>query len=281
MGGKRSMPGKSGAMKRRKDGKGMYKQPSSRVSMESGDSGVFVTCDMGRESKCIREAVDVFSHAVESSGELKTEEEDEDSDDGDIEAQIQRELAGLQTSKDKKRPFQGMQLEMPCVEGRANPSTVIFLRLDKSIDPVSLVHRLCSEAQAHPDTKNSRWIKRMTPVSTLRKTLSVDLEAFAKEILKPHFHSGGPPKKYAIRPTIRGNNKFKRDEVIKTVADAVGPEHPVDLKNYDLMILVDVVQNVIGMSVVGSDYDQLKRYNLAEIYDPAKPAADQAAETKT
>ncbi|KAJ5683752.1 uncharacterized protein N7477_000097, partial [Penicillium maclennaniae] len=259
------------------DGKGMYKQPSSRVSMESGDSGVFVTCDMGRESKCIREAVDVFSHAVESSGELKTEEEDEDEDDGDIEAQIQRELAGLQTSKDKKRPFQGMQLEMPCV---------VFLRLDKSIDPVSLVHRLCSEAQAHPDTKNSRWIKRMTPVSTLRKTLSVDLAAFAKEILKPHFHSGGRRRRYvllriyAIRPTIRGNNKFKRDEVIKTVADAVGPEHPVDLKNYDLMILVDVVQNVIGMSVVGSDYDQLKRYNLAEIYDPAKPAADQAAEAK-
>lgn len=42
-------------------------------------------------------------------------------------------------------------------------------------------------------------------------------------------------------------------------------------------------QNVIGMSVVGSDYDQLKRYNLAEIYDPApaKPAADQAAEAKS
>jgi hypothetical protein len=57
---------------------------------------------------------DTSSQAVETSGELKTEEEDEDSDDGDIEAQIQRELAGLQPSKDKKRPFQGMQLEMPC-----------------------------------------------------------------------------------------------------------------------------------------------------------------------
>jgi tRNA acetyltransferase TAN1 len=34
------------------------------------------------------------------------------------------------------------------------------------------------------------------------------------------------------------------------------------------------------MSVVGSDYDQLKRYNLAEIYDPAKPA-DQAAEAES
>lgn len=30
-----------------------------------------------------------------------------------------------------------------------------------------------------------------------------------------------------------------------------------------------VNQNIIGMSVVGSDYDQLKRFNLAEIYDPA------------
>jgi len=47
---------------------------------------------------------------------------------------------------------------------------------------------------------------------------------------------------YAIRPTIRGNNRFKRDEVIKTIADAVGPEHPVDLTNYDLVILVDIVQ---------------------------------------
>jgi tRNA acetyltransferase TAN1 len=48
-------------------------------------------------------------------------------------------------------------------------------------------------------------------------------------------------------------------------------------------MLILAGQNVIGMSVVGSDYDQLKRYNLAEIYDPApaKPAADQAAEAKS
>jgi hypothetical protein len=47
---------------------------------------------------------------------------------------------------------------------------------------------------------------------------------------------------YAIRPSVRGNKKFSRDTIIKTVADVVGPEHPVDLKNYDLVILVDVVQ---------------------------------------
>lgn len=41
---------------------------------------------------------------------------------------------------------------------------------------------------------------------------------------------------------MRGNSKLKRDIIIKTVADAVGPEHPVNLTNYDLMILVDVAQ---------------------------------------
>ena len=28
------------------------------------------------------------------------------------------------------------------------------------------------------------------------------------------------------------------------------------------------LQNICGMSVVGSDFDKLKRFNLAEIYDP-------------
>jgi tRNA acetyltransferase TAN1 len=41
---------------------------------------------------------------------------------------------------------------------------------------------------------------------------------------------------------VRSNKKFNRDIVIKTVADVVGPEHPVDLKNYDLIILVTVIQ---------------------------------------
>lgn len=75
-----------------------------------------------------------------------------------------------------------------------------FVRLDPSIDPVQLVHRLCSEAHANPETKKSRYIQRMHPVTEMRKTLSVDLAAFAKEILKPHFHSGGPPKTVSVKP---------------------------------------------------------------------------------
>lgn len=33
-------------------------------------------------------------------------------------------------------------------------------------------------------------------------------------------------------------------------------------------VWLTLFQNIIGMSVVGGDYDRLKRFNLAEIYDP-------------
>lgn len=80
-----------------------------------------------------------------------------------------------------------------------------FIRLDKSIDPMQLVHGICTDAQAHPEKKRGRYIQRMTPMTSIRKTLSVDLEAFAKEILKPHFHSGGSPKK--VCSTLCGVSK--------------------------------------------------------------------------
>lgn len=47
---------------------------------------------------------------------------------------------------------------------------------------------------------------------------------------------------FAIRPTTRNHNKLKRDQVIKIVADAVGPKHKVDLKNSDVVILVEIYQ---------------------------------------
>lgn len=37
------------------------KPQGGRTSIEAGDSGVFVTCDIGKEGKCIAETLDLFS----------------------------------------------------------------------------------------------------------------------------------------------------------------------------------------------------------------------------
>lgn len=174
-----------------------------------------------------------------------------------------------------KALLKSIMLDIPCCMPDVFPSIygtnsdksypVFFVKMDKAFDPVQITHRLCSEAQANPENKRSRWIRRLTPITLVRKILGGGLEELAREVLKPHFHSGGPPRKvcrihllygiscafaaytcyvtqYAIRPTIRNNITLSRDTVINTVARMVGPGHSVDLKNYDLLILVDVVQ---------------------------------------
>jgi tRNA acetyltransferase TAN1 len=77
---------------------------------------------------------------------------------------------------------------------------VVLYRIDKSIDPVKLVHDICEEARANPDQRKSRWIKRMIPITQIRKVLSVDLTAFAKEVLQPIFHADDVPKKVSLFP---------------------------------------------------------------------------------
>ena len=47
-------------------------------------------------------------------------------------------------------------------------------------------------------------------------------------------------QQFAIRTTIRNHTTLNRDSVIKQVADAVGSRHSVDLKNYDVLILVEI-----------------------------------------
>lgn len=41
---------------------------------------------------------------------------------------------------------------------------------------------------------------------------------------------------------MRNHNVLTRDSIIKQVAAIVGPGHEVDLKNYELLIVVEVYQ---------------------------------------
>lgn len=50
---------------------------------------------------------------------------------------------------------------------------------------------------------------------------------------------------------------------------------------YPTKYLTDSSQNVVGMSVVQGDYDKLKRFNLAEIYDPSPKEEPPATATES
>lgn len=105
------------------------------MTIETGDWGVFVTCDLGREPKCIAEVLDIFSQVglpgkilkfpvcsnpwylqhVESSGQGEGAEDNEsDADEDDIETQIRKEVEGLKPGSGKSRLFQAIRLDTPC-----------------------------------------------------------------------------------------------------------------------------------------------------------------------
>lgn len=52
---------------------------------------------------------------------------------------------------------------------------------------------------------------------------------------------------------MRNNHEWPRDILIPLVARAVGPGHTVDLKNYDALILVEIVQVRIFYGKPGKD----------------------------
>ncbi|KIW27995.1 uncharacterized protein PV07_07687 [Cladophialophora immunda] len=263
----------------------------SASGIHSDDVGIFVTCDKGQEKKCLQELSDLLEElfAAESSTQPVAATPDVQPDKDDVEVDIEADIrAELDSLRSKREPpnvpsakLSFITLDIPCVS---------FVRFPKNppFNPVETVRKLCLSASSKEEAgPRSRYIKRLTPVSLMRKTLNDGLQSLCDEVLPKHFlidvdsddrnssskredEHKHQPCKFAIRPTIRNNHKLNRDEVIRVVADKIATlgrgEHTVDLKGYDKLVLVEVYRNVIGMSVVGNEFETLKRFNLAEIH---------------
>ena len=205
-------------------------------NIEAGDAGIWATCEMGREGKCTAELRDMFEEYAAKlyggpEGQIEREAND-DEGECDIEADVKKEVQGMKSKTSKREAlFQPVKVDIQCV---------LFFKTRKPVEPVDFVHRICQDA-LQGATKKHRWVKRLTPMTTMGKATVDGLEKVAQTVLQPVFHADDSPAwKFAIRLTRRNHNVLKRDEIIRQVASAVGPRHSVDLKNYDYLILVDV-----------------------------------------
>jgi len=265
----------------------------------TGDKGIYVTCDKGREQKSLLELHDILQQYLEDAGmdasgkalnhQLASSTEDTGEnqssvnvEDIDIEADIASELAQMKHSDTAKvttapasRPMQLITLDIPCV-------SLLRFPPGSTLDPVDMVHKLCLSAARPVNPQQSRYIKRLTPISNLAKALSQGLEKICEEVLPRYFGAGEDgqveSKTFAIRPTIRNNDKLDRDEVIKLVATRVQElgegQHKVDLKQYQKGVLVEVYRGWVSICVVENTstggyekgFEELKRFNIAEIY---------------
>lgn len=106
-----------------------------------------------------------------------------DNDDDDVGASIEKELNALR-KPDGKPMFTSVRLDTPCI---------IFFKVQAPpVDPVTFVHKICEDAAASTHRKQSRSVKRLTPMTLIGKATESGLEEVARQVLARHFHGPEP-----------------------------------------------------------------------------------------
>lgn len=125
-----------------------------------------------------------------------------ESGEADIEADISKEVAGMKRPKSVLlfRPMKvdvqcGMLFMCPTPSLNISNKVVIFFKTQHPIQPVSLVHRICSDAFESSSTKRSRWVKRLTPMTMMGKATEKGLQEVCVTVLQPSFHIEGTPSR--------------------------------------------------------------------------------------
>lgn len=205
---------------------------------------------------------------------------------GSIENDIKAEIAGIK-KPETAQLFTPVRLDVQCGESR-QPAK-LGLRLTACYSRLFQDHRSSrtslsgaedmrrrngrSTAQAHPVYQKARTndphgsrvaggsraghlagFEAAFPHGAIRVTKSVSLPITHHYTCFAFLDSASDlVLQFAIRPNLRNHNTLTRDKIIKGIASLVGPPHKVDLKNYELLIMVEVYQvdrsnpSVIGM----------------------------------
>ncbi|KAK8053388.1 hypothetical protein PG996_012689 [Apiospora saccharicola] len=310
--------GDQGRLKKSKGGNfGKWQTPHQKAKMDTmrakgrtldiGDVGFWFTCQRNKEIKALDEVVAMCDEYGEKLYGIKPmmEDDNDSEDEGDIEAAIQKEVAGIkkQASSNKTldtSSFAPMRLSLDCL---------LFVKTKQPVDPRQFARKVCEDAMLVTDRKQrrSRFLNRITPITLMGSATKVGIEETARIVLAPEFdlipageESGTLGRRtsralrmkqwpdalsdmqftdlitiqYAIRVSSRAQSNLKTQDVIKLIASLIGPRHKVDLTNPDKFILVEIFQTFCGMSVVEGDWNELKRYNIRELYEAATAKAE-------
>lgn len=230
--------------------------------IEPSTTGIYATCNRGKEQPCLKELINLFTEKAEAYYDLSQvdEQDEQEPDNLLIEEQIKKEVEGLKQNK-KNLLFSTIDLDCECL---------VFIKTKKPIEPEAFVQRICQESHDEKH-KNTRFTQKLTPITFSVTPTLEELKKLSQKVLAPHFHQENQEaKKFAIHVTRRNFNAIEKSDIIRSVAESVGRDHghSVDLKQYDKLILIECYKSNIGMSVV-ENYEELSKFNLQQIYEKA------------
>ena len=217
----------------------MVAKGSSAFDLKPGMRGFFITCFKNREAVTTKEAYALLENKY-------AQEESENEAEGlSVEDALKKEVEGLKDRREKT--FLSVRMhQVPCM---------IFIASKHDSKPSELLEKL--EAPA------TRYIQRMIPVDAMCHANIKDIQTSLTPLLQEAFtndkNSGAT---YAIIVEQRMNNSIKKGVLIELIGEMVGGRARVDLKQPTLVIMVQIVKNVAGLSVI-RDYYERNKLNLS------------------
>ncbi|KAJ9479404.1 tRNA acetyltransferase TAN1 [Pseudozyma hubeiensis] len=195
----------------------------------------------------------------------------------DIAAQIAAELKDIKSSEKSHRSHSSKSA--PPVRFKSittDTECFLFVSVSPPFDPYLLVYTILRDVELSGEPR-TRFVQRLTPVTTTCPANATDLTTLAQSILPSYFSSNpAEAKTFKIDPRIRSHSKLKRNDVIQIIAsqiptaepEAEGGErkriHTANLNNPDLWIVAEVVKNSAAISVL-TEYERYKKMNLQSV----------------
>ncbi|RFU73121.1 pyruvate decarboxylase [Trichoderma arundinaceum] len=278
------------------------------TALDVGDEGIWVTYARGMKGKAVREFKALCEEYGEKLYGIKPPADEAEAKSGDeeedIEASIQRELDGMKASQKPRvrgvfspvsvgiecvffmktmRPVDPCQLVLQICKdaqecpgpkdrkckyiNRMTPVVDTEKATEKGIERVArkvlASFFSLNEEEKEAEGEEQKPVEGSDETEEVKETTkAVEPEAEEKKA------EASSAFTYAIRHTMRNHTILKSEAVIKLIAGMIKPEHKVNLRTPDKVILVEIFQMFCGISVVdGKEWEELKRYNINALYD--------------
>lgn len=224
------------------------------VRAEDGLHGVIVSCDLNREPKCTKEMLELLNEIAEQyfpaagapASELAS----------DIVSDLHKELEILKSGASRR--FFAVQ---------TNCKNMVFIRFaEETLDPIVVVNKIFDHVLASGEGR-TRFTNKIIPICKTAPSFLDRLVQIAKPMIQQHFHrTPGKVLSFMVEYRHRYTDSIRKDDSTKELVRLVGRPHRVDLNNPDKIIIVEVFNKALGMSIVnGDDYKKFKAYNLRQI----------------
>lgn len=250
----------NGGKKRKKGYYKNFQKKQKGGNIQPDMKGFLVTFEK-KEYDAARDCFNILNEYAEKiwgpEGDVKEE--------GDIEDQLGEELEVLRNAEKKDRRFQKLRTD---VAGN------FFMRTTVE-DPALLVTTILEDLKKTQQQK-SRFILRLLPIlSTCRAHL--DSVKKTLETVLSDYSAGPEETRYLVVCRVRHNSEMKNaaltTEMVEVV-ERVKPRWVPDLKNPELVVMIDVLQGISCVSLL-KDYYDYKKYNLFELTKPSVKAEDE------